>query len=113
MRSTACLFLVFFALTLLPACSSLPDMSEIYAPTKFGTLSPMPMQMRNIPEGQDSFSVGWRDGCNSYLGFAGSGLVQMRDFTYDINRSLQDKPYASGFREGASLCMYYTDTRPN
>lgn len=83
------------------------------APTEFGTLSPLPPLMRNIPQGQDSFSQGWRDGCNSYLSFTGSGFIQARDFTYDINRSLTDKMYASGFREGASLCMYYTDTRPN
>lgn len=87
--------------------------SELYEPKKFGTMSPMPQLLRDIPEGTDSFSEGWRDGCNTYVGFVGSGLVQLRGFTYDINRSLQDKQYASGFREGANICMYYTDTRPN
>lgn len=97
-------------------CSYLPDsadMSEMVSPTKFSTFSPMPFYLRDIPDGKDSFSVGWRDGCNTYMGFAGSGLVQMRGFTYDIERSLKDKQYAAGFREGANLCLYYTDTRPN
>ena len=91
----------------------MPDFAEVMRPKEFGTSSPMPQLLRNIPDGQDSFSVGWRDGCNTYLGFSGSGFVQMRGFTYDINRSLKDKQYTSGFREGANLCMYYTDTRPN
>ncbi len=96
----------------LAACSG-PEWAEFYKPRGFGTMAPVPMGMRNVPDGQDSFSVGWRDGCNTYLGFTGSGLVQMRGFSYDINRSLQDRMYATGFREGASLCMYYSDTRPN
>lgn len=92
-------------------CSMIPR--EMYEPRELGSFSPTPMLLRDIPQGQDSFSVGWRDGCNSYLGFTGSGLMQFRGYTYDINRSLTDKMYAAGFREGASLCMYYTDTRPN
>ena len=103
----------FMVVVLLSGCSVMPDMSEVFSPREFGQSSPMPAYLRNIPEGKDSFSVGWRDGCNTYLGFTGSGLVQMRGFTYDINRSLTDKEYTSGFREGANLCMYYTDTRPN
>lgn len=79
----------------------------------FGTFSPTPALLRNVPQGNDSFSVGWRDGCSTYLGFTGSGLIEAREFAFDINRSLSDKQYAAGFREGASLCMYYTDTRPN
>jgi hypothetical protein len=97
-------------------CSYLPDsadMSEIVSPHKFGTFSPMPFYLRNIPEDNSSYSIGFRDGCNTYLGFAGSGLIQNRGFTYDIERSLKDRPYAAGFREGANLCLYYTDTRPN
>ncbi len=97
-------------------CSYLPasaDLSEITSPTKFGMFSPMPFYLRGIPDGNDSFSEGWRDGCNTYMGFTGSGLLQMRGFTYDIERSLKDKPYAAGYREGANICMYYNDTRPN
>ena len=103
----------FAAVMILSGCAIMPDVSQITSPREFGYSSPMPQFLRNIPEGQDSFSVGWRDGCNTYLGFTGSGFVQMRGFTYDINRSLKDKQYTSGFREGANLCMYYTDTRPN
>lgn len=97
-------------------CSYLPesaDMSEILTPTKFGTFSPMPFYLRDIPQDDSSFSVGFRDGCNTYIAFSGSGLTQMRDFTYDIDRSLKDRQYAAGFREGANLCLYYSDTRPN
>lgn len=86
---------------------------EITDPKGFSSYTPTPMLMRDIPEGQDSFSIGWREGCNTYLGFTGSGFLQMRSYTYDVNRSLTDKMYAAGFREGASYCMYYTDTRPN
>ena len=98
---------------LLSGCAVFPDTTEILSPKGFGYSSPAPELLRDIPDGQDSFSIGWRDGCNTYLGFTGSGLLQMRSFTYDINRSLKDKQYTSGFREGANLCMYYTDTRPN
>lgn len=77
------------------------------------TLAPAPMFMRNTPEDEDSFSQGFRDGCSSYLGFVGSGMLRLRPFKYDVNRSLQDQLYARGFREGASYCLYYTDTRPN
>lgn len=88
-------------------------MDQLIDSNGFGSYSPTPVLMRNVPQGNDSFSVGWRDGCNTYLGFTGSGLIETRSFTFDINRSLSDKQYAAGFREGASMCMYFTDTRPN
>ncbi len=100
---------MFALLTGITGCSYIPT----YEPTGFGSYSPTPPLLRAIPEGNDSFSTGWRDGCNTYLGFVGEGVMRMRPFTFDVNRSLKDPLYAAGYREGASLCTFYTNTRPN
>ncbi|NDF12554.1 MAG: hypothetical protein EB060_07075 [Proteobacteria bacterium] len=77
-----------------------------------GAFSPHPFQMRNIPSGDDSYSVGWRDGCQTFTGAVGEGLLRTQPFSYDINRALEDSDYYKGWRAGMTYCTYYTDYDP-
>lgn len=66
-----------------------------------------------VPEGDDSYSVGFRDGCDSSLGMGGAGMVSAtNDFTYDANRGIEDKKYYEGYRSGANYCLFFLDSGP-
>jgi hypothetical protein len=62
--------------------------------------------------GYDSYSIGWRDGCNTYTGIIGEGLLRNYDYAMDNNRALKDKDYYLGFRVGQDYCTYYLDKEP-
>ncbi len=66
----------------------------------------------HLPEGNDPASVGFRDGCNSSLGNIGSGMLQARPFSLDVNRGIEDKQYYEGYRTGANYCTYFLDAAP-
>ncbi len=76
---------------------------------RWSTWTPRPYQMRNIPQGDDSYSLGFRDGCNTGIGLVGSAMLQNHDFSYDAARALEDKDYAQGFRAGQGYCVGYVD----
>jgi len=77
-----------------------------------GLFTPRPFQMRGIPQGDDSYSRGFRDGCNISIGMIGSGLHRMDGFGYDPNRGIEDKDYYLGYRTGDFYCAYYLDSDP-
>jgi hypothetical protein len=114
-------FLGILALTLmLPACSvdsvvgGILNQSRDDLPgMKFGSgASPRPFQMRNLPGGEDSYSVGFRDGCETTTGIAGVGLNRTHELAYDIDRGLKDREYYAGYRAGHVYCLFYTDYDP-
>ena len=66
-----------------------------------------------LPEGDDPYSVGFRDGCDSSLGMAGAGPVgSTNNFSFDPNRGIEDKKYYDGYRMGANYCLYFLDPGP-
>ena len=79
---------------------------------RWGLLTPRPHQLSNIPDGDDSFSQGFRDGCNTAVGIIGTGLLRSHASTYDVDRALEDDEYYKGYREGSTYCTYYMDTDP-
>ena len=66
-----------------------------------------------LPQGDDSYSVGFRDGCDSSLGIVGGGTVaSTNDFSMDANRGIEDRDYYEGYQMGANYCTYYLDPGP-
>jgi len=78
-----------------------PDIDQWFAPT--------PMFMRNIPDGNDSYSKGFRDGCNTYLGIIGVGPVQLHGYEIDNTQVLEDATYNKGISDGRQYCTHFLD----
>lgn len=79
----------------------------------FGSaLEPRPLFMRGIPSGDDAYSQGWRDACQTFVGIVGSGMLRNQPFAYDPERGVNDKEYYKGWRDGIAYCTYYTDYDP-
>ena len=76
-------------------------------------LTPAPLFMPDLPDGDDSYSQGCRDGCHTALGVVGSGMVRAaHDFEMDVTRAIEDKMYYKGYKDCESYCVYYTDYNP-
>lgn len=72
--------------------------------------TPKPLMLtRGIPQGNDSYSIGFRDGCNTMLGVVGSAMLRMHGSDYDVNRGIEDKDYYLGVRMGQAYCTYGQD----
>ncbi len=74
--------------------------------------TPEPAFLDGIPEGDDSYSQGFRDGCNTFTGFVASGFPRGHDFAYDAERGIKDRDYYVGYRIGSDYCTYYSDYDP-
>lgn len=90
--------------------ASCADTYQNFGKHKWDT--PAPLFLRGIPQGDDSYSLGFRDGCNTMMGVIGSGMLRMHEFSQDINRSIEDKDYYLGYRLGQNYCTYYIDNDP-
>ncbi len=91
---------------MLVGCSNDPRSAFIPFSAIGQTFSPKPMYMRGLPEGDDSYSVGFRDGCDTYLGIQGVGLMQFKTFKQDTLRTINDQYYAQGYEDGRNHCTY-------
>ena len=73
--------------------------------------TPKPLFL-TMPEGDDSYSIGFRDGCNTMIGAIGSAMLRNHNVAYDPNRGLQDNEYYRGYAIGRSHCTYFIDNSP-
>jgi hypothetical protein len=85
---------------------------------RWSLASPRPLYLRNIPDGDDSYSSGFRAGCNDSMGISGYGAMQLYEWKlgssllspveytqqYNANRALEDSQYSLGFGHGFSYC---------
>lgn len=83
----------------LSACINL-DGSEKYAP--------QPFQLRNLPEGNDSFSQGFRDGCYNFVGQMGFGAMRFYDAPVKVG-FIYDNLYRQGYEHGDRYCGVYVN----
>lgn len=73
-----------------------------------GLLTPRPMFLSNLPKGDDSFSIGFREGCYNFIGQNGYGM--MRFFSRPENPDYEeDKLYKDGYRNGDRYCSVYVN----
>jgi hypothetical protein len=70
---------------------------------------PLPVFMRNLPKGNDSYSVGFRDGCETFLSIVGPGPMRMLQSKVDGWKMTQDKLYSRGWSDGGTHCTFYLD----
>ena len=69
-------------------------------------LTPRPMLIRNLPDGDDSYSEGFRAGCNTMLGIVGTGYLRTLKINVDGYRMVEDKLYTRGWSDGANFCTF-------
>lgn len=99
-------FAFLFLLVFLMGCSSDPRTPLIALPGAEETMGPTNMFLRNLPQGNDSYSVGFRDGCNTYMGIIGTSVLQFKEFRQDNARMIEDQMYATGYEDGRNHCTY-------
>lgn len=107
MRLTHGLLILSLLLPMLSAC--VPG----YPAGIYGeSMQPRPLSLSDIPADNDSFAVGWRHGCQSYVGVIGDGFLKLQPYAFDAARAMKDETYYKGFRAGVDHCTYFTDWDP-
>ena len=71
-----------------------------------GLMSPMPMLLRGLPQGNDNFSLGFREGCYNFIGQNGYGLNRIYDAPVNPEH-ITDSQYREGYKHGARYCGVY------
>lgn len=74
---------------------------------KHGMMTPRPMFLGKMPQGDDSFSLGIRHGCNTALGVVGAGMLRTHKWQYDVKKGIEDREYYRGVRLGTRYCMMH------
>lgn len=99
-------YLLIIALALLPACGvTLTDDLG-----KQGVFSPNPLFLGNIPQQDDHFSLGFRDGCYNFVGQNGRGLHRMYDRAPVISEEAYDNAlYIEGYKHGDRYCGVFVN----
>jgi len=94
----------------LSSCTN--DLKQYYG--RPGAMTMRPAHMGDMPNGDDSYSQGVRDGCNTAISVVGTGIMQTTyDQTYyDFDKSIKDPDYYKGRRLGFDYCTYYQDPDP-
>jgi hypothetical protein len=65
-----------------------------------------------VPKGDDPFSQGWRDGCDTSLAIVGTGALRLvkEKFNADTTEKMTNNPlYSNGFSTGSSYCTNFLD----
>lgn len=86
--------IVFLTTTSLTACVNMQDGA-------INGLVPKPLLLRNLPKGDDPFSMGFRHGCYNFMGQNGYGLSRLYDAPPDpelFNNPLYREAYSHGDR---------------
>lgn len=100
-------FVLLVLFVFLTGCGGLdPRTALIPLPGAEETMGPTNMFLRNLPQGNDSYSVGFRDGCNTYMAYQGTGVLQFKEFRQDNARMIEDQMYAMGYEDGRNHCTY-------
>lgn len=73
-----------------------------------GSFSPKAMFLK-LPQGDDSYSIGFRDGCYNFIGQNGFGLQRMYDKPIREDVEMTDEMYFSGYRDGDRYCGVYVN----
>lgn len=77
---------------------------------KTGSLSPIPMFLKNLPQDEDNYSQGFRDGCYNFVGQNGNGLLRMYEKSPRMTDGLYlDKLYRQGYADGDRYCGVFVN----
>ena len=75
---------------------------------KIDRTKPHPFLLKDLPDGNDLFSHGFRDACNSLIGATGYGANRMFDGAPNPE-FITEKHYMNGYSEGARYCSVYVN----
>jgi hypothetical protein len=105
------LFIPIFVSILLSSCMK-NDLEDYYG--REGMFTMRPAFMGKMPQGDDSYSQGMRDGCNTAIALIGTGpMASSYEVSYqDVNRTTSDRDYSKGYDLGQNYCTYYQDVDP-
>lgn len=70
---------------------------------------PRPYLARGLPDCDDEYCLGFRDGCMSMLAIAGPGAMRGKELKYDGWKLTSNAYYAAGFIDGEEHCTYLYD----
>lgn len=84
-------------------------MNPIDSAGNLSVFAPKPIFLRNLPQGNDSYSVGFRQGCYNMIGQTGQGMMRMYDSPYDAVDYLNDDLYNQGYKHGDRHCGTYVN----
>lgn len=77
---------------------------------KRGFASPGYLFLRNLPQGDDSYSVGFRQGCYNFIGQVGFGMSRLYETLPSNDPSLlNDQLYKQGYMHGDRHCVVYAN----
>lgn len=62
-------------------------------------------KIRGAPMGNDSYSVGWRAGCQVNLSLVGAGTMRLLKEHVDPEKLSTDKMYLRGYMDGTNFCQ--------
>lgn len=65
--------------------------------------------IKGLPDGEDSYSQGFRDGCQTHMGIVGSGTLRLLPERIFPERLINDPVYLRGFNDGADYCWARLD----
>lgn len=75
-----------------------------------GAFSPTPLFLRNLPQTEDAYSVGFRDGCYNFIGQNGYGLQRLYDRPANPDNGFLTNPlYQEGYSHGDRYCGVYVN----
>lgn len=60
--------------------------------------------VRGLPTGDDSYSVGFRNGCQTAFGLVGAGVMRLLPEKIDADKLVNDKMYLRGWHDGLGHC---------
>ncbi len=104
-EKTLTIIFITSILSLLSAC--LPTISENGKPS---SLAPTPFLMGSLPQGEDNYSQGFRDGCYNASGQNGFGFVRLFDKAPRASGKLyMNNLYRRGYRDGDRQCSVYVN----
>jgi hypothetical protein len=72
-----------------------------------GGITPDPFLMRGMPQGGDSFSQGFRDGCYQFIGNSGYGAHRLLPDASPAVDMVNDPLYQTGYNHGDRYCSVY------
>lgn len=103
MKKTAKIAVVITALVLSSCVTLLDDEGHE------GSFSPRPLFLKNIPQDESNYSMGFRDGCYNFIGQNGYGLHREYDRPPRSDSLLTDRLYQEGYSHGDRYCGVYVN----
>jgi hypothetical protein len=97
------------AILLIPALVLGGCFQDVSGNAKAGIFTPNPPFLKNLPQGDDSFSLGFREGCYNAIGQEGYGMMRMFDKPVNYDMASTEKLYVDGYRHGDRYCSAYVN----